>query len=42
VEEVGMEELMAVIEGNGLNQTTSGIVQDPLRAVKRPKTAFKE
>jgi len=33
---------VAVIERNGLNQATSGIVQDPLRAVKRPKTAFIE
>jgi hypothetical protein len=37
-----MEELMAVIGGNGLNQTTPGIVQEPLRAVKRPKTVFEE
>jgi len=37
-----MEELMAVIGRNGLNQTTPGIVQEPQRAVKPPKTVFKE
>ncbi|AGG34112.1 hypothetical protein D521_1544 [beta proteobacterium CB] len=34
------EELMAVIGRNGLNQTTSGIVQDPLRAVKQAKNGL--
>jgi hypothetical protein len=27
---------------NGLNQTTSGIVQDPIGAVKQAKAVFKE
>jgi hypothetical protein len=40
--DAGKEELVAVIGRNGLNQTTSGIVQDPLGAVKQPKTVFKE
>jgi len=40
--DAGKEELMAVIGRNGLNQTTSGIVQDPLGTVKQPKTVLKE
>jgi hypothetical protein len=40
VVDAGKEELVVVIGSNGLNQTTSGIVQDPLGAVKQAKNGL--
>jgi len=37
-----VEEYLDVIGRNGLNQTTPGIVQEPLEAVKLPKSGFEE